>query len=112
MTARLVGWVAAAVVLVLVAVDVWLAADGVRGNTWSEVVHYWGTRIRFIPWCLGGLVGHFFAGGLLPSLPAEQGVPVLIWATVVAQILAAGFSVPPLVVAAAGMVAWGMLWPV
>jgi len=40
--------VAAVVTLALIGVDIYWAADHVRGNTLSEVLRYWGERYKLI----------------------------------------------------------------
>lgn len=48
---------------VLVAVDVYLALDGVKGNTWSEGIWKITKRSRAITFAAGVVVGHLFWPG-------------------------------------------------
>lgn len=113
MTPRLVAYLAAAVTSLLVAVDVVLATDRVRGNTWSEVVCYWGLRWPIVPWAWGVLLGHFFGRGTLPQLLAQPaGVAVLLWLTCLAHLAGKVLGLPPLVTGLAGVAAGALCWAV
>jgi hypothetical protein len=48
---------------VLIIFDIYLALNGVAGDTYSEIIRDAGHRMAFLPWCVGGLIGHWFWNG-------------------------------------------------
>jgi hypothetical protein len=47
-------------VVLLIGVDVYLVADKVPGNTWSEMLRNAATHTTFVPWTLAVLAGRWF----------------------------------------------------
>jgi hypothetical protein len=93
--------------------DVYLATDGVRGNTWSEIARKFAKASTFLPWACGVLCGHFFH----PDAGAGRHVGVLVWLTFVVVIAGmvskrAGRPVPPWVPLLPGCLAGCLLWAV
>jgi hypothetical protein len=67
------------IITVAIGLDVYLALDGIKGNTWSEMIRSMGFVSTFIPWVWGVLSGHFFHPNWQPWLKQPGGVAVLIW---------------------------------
>lgn len=44
----------------LIGVDIWLMVDGIKGNTWSEMIRAAGKVTTFVPWMLAVLVGRWY----------------------------------------------------
>jgi hypothetical protein len=103
--------VAAAAVVVLVGIDVVWAADGIKGNTISEVMRFWAQSIKLIPLAFGVLGGHFFHLDLW-SLPRVPGVPIMIWLAFVAEIVSLATPVPMFCYFVFGVVVGCICWPV
>ncbi len=55
-------WTCWAIVFVLIVWDIYLARDGVGGNTWSEVLRADGRQHLILPWFLGAIAAHLFHG--------------------------------------------------
>lgn len=76
----LVGWV---LVGLIVLCDVWLAADGRDGNTWSELMRTYGRTHLILPWLCGTLIGHLFYTRDNPrlwgNLSLQQGSSLIFW---------------------------------
>jgi hypothetical protein len=47
-------------IVILIGVDVYLVADKVPGNTWSEMLRSAATHTTFVPWTLAVLAGRWF----------------------------------------------------
>jgi hypothetical protein len=103
--------VAAAIIVILVVVDIYFAIDNIKGNTWSEILRFWGARIKIIPFAWGFLGGHFFHPAW-PSLQQPMGIAVLVWLGVVVQIASMGINLPMLSYLCAGIMAGIFCWPV
>lgn len=93
--------------------DVYLALDGVRGNTWSELARKFALASPVLPWACGVLCGHFFH----PAVTIGIHVPVLIWLTFAvavtgAALRRAGRPVPPWAPLVPGFCAGWLTWPV
>lgn len=113
MTAKLSAYAAAVITLALIVVDIVFATDRVRGNTWSEVIHHWGGKVPVIPWTWGVLLGHFFGRGMVPApFTAQAGIALLVWATVVVQLVGMSLGVHPLISGLIGIVAGAVCWAV
>lgn len=115
MSARSVAVVMLAALAVLIGVDIWLATDGVTGNTFSELIAAASWRLSVIPVGVGVLAGHWFwPGRRLPgsSLGTAAGLLAVgvgclalnIW------IRQQGFELWPIVWAAPGLLAGRYLW--
>jgi hypothetical protein len=103
--------VAIIVTLALIGIDIVWAADGIKGNTISEVIRFWAERLKLIPFAWGGLGLHFFHGDWW-SLPRSQGIPVLLWCSVVAEIVSLITPLPMYCYFVFGAVVWAICWPV
>jgi hypothetical protein len=101
----------------LVLWDVYLAADGPRGNTWSEVMREASIRNPVLPWLFGAFLAHLFhfRDGLRPALDQDAARTLMVVLTLgLVGIGFAGLEVPGWVLAALvilGMVAGHLLWP-
>lgn len=58
--AQITAWVCIAAVLLLAAYDIYLAANGVPGDTISEVMRTVARKHPIIPFAAGVIFGHFF----------------------------------------------------
>lgn len=102
------------IILVLIVWDVFLAADDIGGNTWSELLRSAGKWTPVVPWLGGVVMGHWFH-------PKEKSTPivtppgnafVLIWFTFVVALLGLITTVPTWVPVPLGALAGALLWPV
>ena len=64
------------VTAIIIGFDIWLASNGVPGDTISVVIHKWAILAPFIPYVWGVLTGHFF-------LPMHSPVFREPWASIV-----------------------------
>lgn len=103
--------VALVITAALIGVDVYLAADGRPGNTWSEVIRFWSAQLVILPWGWGGLAGHFFHPDRWPRLQQPAGIAVLVWLTVLLHLVNRVTPLPPLAAAVVGLLTWSVLWP-
>lgn len=105
------------VVWILVVWDVYLALDGTKGNTWSEVLRVASQDNAALPWLFGILVGHLFHGrdDLSPIVHRDAAQTLLILLTLVLGVVStAGVTLGGWLVAitgAAGIGAGCLLWP-
>lgn len=61
MTAQAItAWVCVAAVVALIGFDVWAYANGIPGDTISEVTRSAARRYPILPFAAGVVVGHFF----------------------------------------------------
>lgn len=104
---------------VLLGLDVYLAADGIKGNTWSEILRMWSKKTTIISWIYGGLGGHFFHWWNHDKalLGQPNSVVLLVWLTVVAAMvgvaaLKMGHPIPPWAMLVPAFFAGALLWPV
>ena len=111
-------WLACWTVLwVLVIWDIYLAADAIDGNTWSEVTRVASRGVPFLPWFMGAFLAHLFhhKDDLSPILDrdASQTLMVLLGGALVAWGLAGaelqGWQFPA--TALGGVVTAYFLWP-
>lgn len=103
---------AAVIVAALVAVDVLFAVDHVAGNTWSEVIRFWGARVALLPFAWGMLGLHFFHPEKMWHLDRGPGIAVLAWSAVVCQIVGMAFPIPMMTWFIVGAIAGALCWPV
>jgi hypothetical protein len=66
------------IVAAAIGIDVYLALDGLKGNTWSEMIRSMAYVSTFIPWVWGVLAGHFFHPEWQPWLKLPAGMALLI----------------------------------
>jgi hypothetical protein len=114
-TAAIMGF---ALVAIIVGIDVYLAVDSVKGNTWSEMLRAFSFKSPFAPWVWGGLGGHFFHQWI-PKLPIESpgNIALLVWLSFLIMLIGhtmfvRGTYLPPAIVFFAGFLVWSTLWPV
>lgn len=114
-TAAIVGF---AIIAIIIGIDVYLAVDSIKGNTWSEMVRALSFKTPLAPWAWGGLGGHFFHQWL-PKLLHGHGanIAVLVWISAAVMLAghvmySKGTPMPPTIVFFAAFFVWGMLWPV
>lgn len=119
MPTLIVSIIGGVVVIFLIGFDIYLAADKVSGNTWSEILRTWAVVTPVIPWACGVLSGHFFhpIENLKPVLGTQSSITLLIWLTCVVGIIGlgldrAGYPVPPWIVFLPALVVGSLLWPV
>ena len=102
----------------LLGFDVYLAADKVPGNTWSEILRQWGKSTPFIAWFWSVMLGHWFhPESVKPILGQPGSVALLIWLTSLLVVWGlglsrAGYPIPSWTVIVPGILAGVFLWPV
>jgi hypothetical protein len=102
----------------LIGLDIYLASNGVRGDTWSELLRTWGKATPLIPWAWSVLLGHWFHPDFTRTLFAQPtSVAFLLWFTVVLGIAGVaantvGTPIPAWTVIIPGIIAGVFLWPV
>jgi len=104
---------------ILIGLDIYLAVDGLKGNTWSEILRMWGSKNALAPWIWCGLAGHYFhwKSTSKPILEPPANIAMLVWLTVLIFIVSmamtrAGIPIPSWIIAPVAFIAWGLLWPV
>lgn len=100
-------------IVAFVAYDMYLALDGVRGNTWSEVARHIAMTAPALPWTCGVLAGHCFHPRWRPRVRVLP-LLALTLAVVVVGIACrhVGVAPPPWAPLVPGFVAGWLLWPV
>ena len=103
---------------IIIGIDIYLAADTIRGNTWSEMIRTFSFKSPFGPWAWGGLGGHFFHQWI-PKLPLEHpsNVALLVWLSLLVMMVGhslymKGSYLPPMIVFFVAFFVWSTLWPV
>ncbi len=101
----------------LLVIDIYLATDSVRGNTWSELLRTWGKYTPFVPWVWAVLLGHWFNPGNKAVFGQPTSVVILVWMTYILVIsglvlFKVQYPIPPWTVILPGIVAGMLLWPV
>lgn len=107
-------------IAITIGLDIYFAVDGVKGNTWSEMMHKMAFISTFIPWAWGILAGHFFNPEWQPLLKQPAGIALLIWLSILvscigAVLLKSSFSHlnwVPIVVCLLAVLVGAKLWPV
>ena len=119
MTVKVVMILGVGFIAALIGLDIYLAVDGLPGNTWSEIIRTWAKATPVIPWACGVLTGHFFhpVDNLEPVLARPGNIAMLVWLTVTVALFGvamsrAGNPVPPWAVVLPAAVAGALLWPV
>ena len=112
-------------ILFLITYDFLLADDGIKGNTWSELMRIHGQRHLVLPWLCGVLIGHLYHydDNLLPlrgKITEPQAYNLIFWLSLI--ILGFGFLTEALnwdiniyvmsVFAIVGCVAGHYIWPI
>lgn len=105
-------------ITVLIIIDIFLATDGRKDNTISEVIALWGSRAPVLPYGFGFLMGHFFwhRPGAVFALTEAQGA---LTATLIALILTVigiwvretGRSIHGLIPLLIGILCGHLFWP-
>ena len=115
-TAAIIGFL---LIAIIIGIDVYLAADNVKNNTWSEMIRFLAFKTPLPPWIWGGLGGHYFHPHWLPKDPFGQpgSVVLLVWLSVVLgmagiALYRANMFMPFWIVFFAAFFIWGILWPV
>jgi hypothetical protein len=119
MSIKLALVIGAALVAAFIGVDIYLAADSVKGNTWSEIIRTWAKYTPVIPWFLGVLMGHFFhpIDNFRAVLGQPSSIALLVWLTAVVGIVGlgmmkAGHPIPGWSILVPAFAAGWLLWPV
>lgn len=104
----------------ILGLDVYFALDGVKGNTWSEMIRKLGFILTFVPWAWGGLGGHFFHANWKQVLPTPDNIALMVWLSIFVTIIGGAIMksswtyshwVPYVSFLTASLVI-GKLWPV
>lgn len=119
MNIKIVIAIGLTLVAALIGIDIYLAADSVKGNTWSEIIRMWAKYTPLVPWTIGVLTGHFFHpfDNFRAVLGQPASIAVLIWLTGVVGIMGlsfmkAGYPIPGWSVLVPAFTAGWLLWPV
>lgn len=119
MTLRVAMILGCTLIAVIVGLDIYLAVDGLPGNTWSEIIRTWAKASPVIPWACGVLAGHFFhpVDNLEPVLARPGNIAMLVWLTVAVALFGvalsrSGYPIPPWAVVLPAMAVGALLWPV
>lgn len=113
-------WLAIGLTLfaVLIGIDIYLALDGIPGNTWSQYLRTWSMQTPLVPWVWSILLGHWFhPDSSKPLLGQPSSVVLLLWISVLLGLSGLvvrhyGYSIPSWCVIIAGFLAGAWLWPV
>lgn len=105
--------------VVLIGLDVYLAVDGVKGNTWSEILRSWGQSNGLAAWIWCGLAGHYWhwMEKSKPVIKQPGNIALLVWLTILVYIVTtaatrSGIPIPSWSIAPIAFVVWALLWPV
>lgn len=109
-TISIVGLILIATV---VGFDIYLAADNIKGNTWSEVIRLYGRHLNLLPWACGVLCGHWFHPDWTHALFGQPGsIAVLVWLTFIVTGLGFGsLNIPMWTFCLIGMITGCWFWP-
>jgi len=115
----IVLWIGGGLLAVAIGLDVWLAADDVPDNTWSELLRLAAYETPVLPWVCGVLMGHWFhpKDGFQAVLGQPRSIALLIWFTwalfvIGLAVSSLGLPIPPWIPVVPGLVAGALLWPV
>ena len=109
------------IIAILVIWDIFLAVDQTVGNTWSEVIRTWAKTTLIVPWCWGGLGGHFFHWftKAKPIIDRPGNIALLIWLSACIALLSPVLKTLEIdslyvmmIVFFIGTFIWMLLWPV
>ena len=103
----------------IIGIDIYLAADKITGNTWSEIIRMWAKATPIIAWACGVLSGHFFhpIDNFKPILGQPNSIALLIWLSAVVGIVGlglakSGYPMAPWMAFIPACIAGALLWPV
>ena len=103
----------------MIGVDIYLATDAIKGNTWSELLRAWSLKTPLGPWAIGVLSGHFFhpTNGFQAVLGQPSSIALLVWLTALVGMvgfwtLKAGLPIAGWVIILPAFIAGWLLWPV
>ena len=104
----------------IIGLDVYFLLDGVKGNTWSEIIRKLGFILVLVPWIWGGLGGHFHHPNWKPIIQPPGNIALLIWFSLLVTIVGGAImksSWPyahwvPFITFFIAAVVVGKLWPV
>ena len=106
------------ILAIVIGIDIYLAADTIKGNTWSEMVRAFSFKSPFAPWAWGGLGGHFFHQWI-PKFPLahDANIALLVWLSALVMVVGhslymKGTYLPPFAVLFVSTFIWSTLWPV
>lgn len=118
MSIKIAIYIGLSLLAALIGVDIYLAADNVKDNTWSEIIRAWSKHTPIIPWICGVLTGHFFHPTEAKAILGQpSSVALLIWITAVVGIFGISFlrfnmPIPAWSVLIPAFIAGWLLWPV
>lgn len=103
-------------ILVIIIVDIFLATDGIKGNTISEIIRNWSLHFSVVSYSVGVLCTHWFGLNARGPLFGQPSSAVFLgWSALVITI--AGFilsrfdiSIHPMIPLFLGMIAGYFLW--
>jgi hypothetical protein len=104
----------------IIGLDIYFVLDGIKGNTWSEMIRKLGFILTFIPWAWGGLGGHFFHPNWKQIIQSPGNIAMMVWLSVVVTmiggaVMKSGWSYAhwvPFITFFVAAVVIGKLWPV
>jgi hypothetical protein len=106
---------------IFIGIDLYLAFDALKGNTWSEILRTWSKQTSVIPWVYGAIGGHLFHPFIDdPKVFFQQprGIFILLGITILLAVTEAVGSKffplppPPWAVVMPAFLAGALLWPV
>lgn len=117
MAVNIVMIIGAAIVTFLIGFDIYLAADKIDNNTWSEIIRRFALSTTFVSYGCGVLSGHFFHPGTKALFGQPNSIALLIWTACVVTGIGVAFMTPGreyLVTSSfiLGFVGGILLWPV
>ena len=100
--------------------DVFLSANAIRGDTWTEVLRAWGRAQSFVPYALAAVLGHMTSWWVGESpIPLEFGARFAIVIGVGSVLALVSWMgrrasgenlIPPWAAAATGLCMGGVFW--
>lgn len=119
MSVKIVIAIGLILVAMLIGIDIYLATDSVKGNTWSEIIRMWSKHTTLVPWLMGILTGHFLHpyDNFRAVLGQPASIAVLLWLTGIVGILGlgfmrAGYPIPGWSLLIPAFIAGWLLWPI
>ncbi len=103
-----------AIIVILIVWDIFLAVDGIGGNTWSELLRNAGLATPVVPWLGGVVMGHWFHPfeHAEPLITPPGNALALVALTLLVVLVGFATNVPTWVPVPLGGAAGAVLWPV
>lgn len=104
----------AVVVAALIVIDIFLATDPVKGNTWSELLRAAAENTPVVPWLWGLIMGHWFHPNdeQRPLIRPPVNALVLLALSLLVLLIGSGLTVSPWVPLVLALPIGALVWPV